>query len=178
MGHSFQVKSEKEAKSQIQKLRDDHPKAVHVCFAWRIGTQEVLERFSDDGEPGNSAGKPIFGQLIKYELTNTLTAVVRYYGGVNLGVGGLITAYKSAAEQSILNGSIIEKFKESELKIHFEAKDTGEVMTILNRAAAEIQEHSLDERGSFVKCSILLSKFETLQTSLNQTGKFKITIIQ
>lgn len=157
----------------MQQLRDDHPKAVHVCFAWRIGTDAPLERYSDDGEPGNSAGKPIFGQIVKYELNNILVAVVRYYGGVNLGVGGLITAYKTAAEQAIINGEIINKHKEVQFKIYFEAADTGDAMAILNRNNVVISEHSMDEKGSFVGCSTLLSKFENLKDVLNQSGKFK-----
>lgn len=150
---------------------------MHVCFAWRIGTNEILERNSDDGEPGNSAGKPIFGQLIKYDLTNTLIAVVRYYGGINLGVGGLITAYKTAAEQSIINGKTIEKFKEKKIRIYFNAADTGEAMAILNRNNVDILEHSMNDKGSFVDCNIILSKFEALQNNLNQSGKFIIESI-
>ena len=162
----------------LQDLRDKHPKAVHVCFAWRIGTSEIIERSSDDGEPSNSAGKPILGQLIKYDLTNALIAVVRYYGGINLGVGGLITAYKTAAEQSILNGKIIEKFKEVSFRIYFDARNTGDAMAILNRANINILEHSMNDKGSYVDGMTLLSKFEALTDNLNQSGKFTIEITE
>lgn len=168
------MKSIEEAKENIQRLREEHPKACHVCFGWRIGTNEIQERSSDDGEPSNSAGKPIFGQLSKYELTNTLIAVVRYYGGVNLGVGGLITAYKGAAEAAILNGTIIEKHKEVALKIYFKAQDTGEAMMHLNRLNVNIHNHSVDQKGHFVECSTLLSKKEELLSTLSQTDKFEI----
>lgn len=177
MGHAFPVNSEETAKSLIQELRNEHPKAVHVCFAWKIGSREFKERFSDDGEPNNSAGKPIFGQLIKYDLTNTLIAVVRYYGGTNLGVGGLITAYKSSAEQSIKNGEIIEKHEEANFRIYFKPEDTGEIMATLNRMNVSIAEHSMDENGSFVICSTLLSKFKPLQDTLASKGKYKIELI-
>jgi putative IMPACT (imprinted ancient) family translation regulator len=159
-------------------LRDKHPKACHVCFAWRIGTNDVLERSSDDGEPSNSAGKPIFGQVIKYDLTNVLIAVVRYYGGVNLGVGGLISAYKTAAEQAIQEGTIIEKHAETEMKIYFSASNTGEAMIHLNRLNVSIINHSVDKKGHFVHCTTLLSKKEELLSTLNQTDKFEIENIK
>ncbi|MEO9796451.1 MAG: YigZ family protein [Crocinitomicaceae bacterium] len=177
LGHVIPVKSTEDAKAHIQNLRDLHPKACHVCFGWRIGTTSLEERSSDDGEPSNSAGKPIFGQIVKYELVNVLVAVVRYYGGVNLGVGGLISAYKGAAEAAIKNGSIIEKHKETELKIYFAAEDTGEAMMHLNRANASILNHSVDQKGHFVQCSTLLSLKEDLLSTLNQTNKFDIEII-
>ena len=109
IGEIFPCRNEKEAKIIIDGLRKEHPNAVHVCFAWRFGVKDYSDRYSDDGEPNNSAGKPIFGQIINSELTNILITVTRYYGGTNLGVGGLITAYKMAASEAISSTKIIEK---------------------------------------------------------------------
>ena len=174
----IRVNNQLEAKQHIQKLRESHPKACHVCFAWRIGNTEYEDRFSDDGEPNNSAGKPIFGQIVKFELTNVLIAVVRYYGGTNLGVGGLITAYKSAASEAIESGVIIEKHAETEIKIYFEPADTGEAMMHLNRTGATITEHNVDKKGHFVLFSTLLAKQEEIIELFNQTGKFEIELIK
>jgi uncharacterized YigZ family protein len=105
----FPCESEKEVKEIIQKLRQEHPKAVHVCSAFRLGTDKKLYRSSDDGEPAHSAGPPIMGQIEAFDLTNVLIAVVRYYGGVNLGVGGLIKAYRTATQEALNKANIIEK---------------------------------------------------------------------
>ena len=164
--------------SKIKKLRELHPKAVHVCFAWRIGSPNHEDRFSDDGEPSNSAGKPIFGQIIKAQITNTLVAVVRYYGGTKLGVGGLISAYKTAAEDAILAGKIIEKFPESVLKIRFDPANTGEAMLHINRSGATIVEHSLDTEGHFVLIHQKTALCQQLKDNLNNSGKFVIEIIE
>jgi uncharacterized YigZ family protein len=106
---AFPCDSEKEVKEIIQQLRKTHPKAVHVCSAFRIGSDKKFYRSSDDGEPAHSAGPPILGQIEAFDLTNVLIAVVRYYGGVNLGVGGLIKAYRTATQEALNQAQIIEK---------------------------------------------------------------------
>ena len=87
--------SENQAKEIIADLRKQNPGCVHVCYAYRLGSDKRKYKYSDDGEPSNSAGAPIFGQIKSFDLTNVLITVVRYYGGTNLGVGGLIQAYKT-----------------------------------------------------------------------------------
>lgn len=156
------------AKERIQELRDLHPKACHVCFAWRIGFSPVEERFSDDGEPNNSAGKPIFGQLIKHDLQNVLVAVVRYYGGTNLGVGGLITAYKTAASDAIESAKIGTQEIEEQFQLRFDQSSTGNAMNLLNKAEATIQEHGFDENGPFITGTIKKSKSALLENEVNQ----------
>lgn len=168
------MKTKKEAKARIQQLRDAHPKAVHVCFAWRIGLDPIEERYSDDGEPNNSAGKPIFGQLIKANITNTLVAVVRYYGGTNLGVGGLISAYKTATELAILNGKIIVRHEMTSLRIAFQAEDTGEIMIHANRSDGQILEHSANTQEHYILFEIKKSSYPEFLANLNKTGKFKV----
>ena len=132
------------AKNEIQILRDNHPKAVHVCFAWRLGINNFEDRYSDDGEPNNSAGKPIFGQILSSELCNILIAVVRYYGGTKLGVGGLVQAYKTAAKDALDNAIFVEKYETSMFQINFDPSQTGTLMSILSSLNAEINNHGFE----------------------------------
>jgi uncharacterized YigZ family protein len=90
-------------------LKKKHPQACHLCFAYRLGVNVIQWRASDDGEPSNSAGTPILGQLLAMNLTNTLVVVVRYFGGTKLGVGGLISAYKAAAREALNNACVVAK---------------------------------------------------------------------
>jgi uncharacterized YigZ family protein len=102
----YPIATEEDFKQQLLHLKHSHPNAVHFCYAYRLGVNSEHFRFSDDGEPSNSAGKPIYGQLLSFDVTNIALVVVRYYGGVKLGVGGLITAYKLAAKSSLLQATI------------------------------------------------------------------------
>ena len=100
--------NEIEVKQKLESWRKEHSHAGHLCYAYRLGLNGIVYRANDDGEPSNSAGPPILGQIDSYSLTNILIGVVRYYGGVNLGVGGLITAYRTASKDAIENGKIVE----------------------------------------------------------------------
>ena len=120
LGQAFPIESKNEVTNLLVDLKKQHPKAVHVCFAFRLGASEMEERSADDGEPTNSAGPPILNQIRHFELTNVLVAVVRYYGGVNLGVGGLMKAYKTASKESILKNVIIEKEELFDMHIEIE----------------------------------------------------------
>lgn len=109
LSFAFPCETEIEVKEHISQLRKLHPKAVHVCTAFRLGSDKKFYKSSDDGEPAHSAGPPILGQIEAFDLTNILIAVVRYYGGINLGVGGLIKAYRSATQNALQSANIIEK---------------------------------------------------------------------
>lgn len=108
IGITQHVTTEQEVKVAIAHLRREHPQAVHVCYAFRLGAEKKHFRYTDDGEPSNSAGPPIFGQIQQANLTNCFVAVVRYYGGVKLGVRGLIQAYRQAAKEAIEAAEIVE----------------------------------------------------------------------
>lgn len=139
------VASEAEVKAFIAQKRKEHHQAVHVCSAFRLGADHKLYRSSDDGEPSNSAGPPILGQIQAFELTNVLIAVVRYYGGTNLGVGGLISAYRTAAKEALEAAVIIEKEEEIDLDISFAYEKMHLVMDLLKREKVQIKEQSLAE---------------------------------
>lgn len=141
-GFVFNVNSENEAKTQIEAIRQQHPKANHHCFSYIIKDgNQVIERYNDDGEPNNSAGLPIFNQLKKYELLNTCAVVVRYFGGTKLGVGGLINAYKTATEQAIENASITTIIPQVTIKL---SVDFGEI-SALNQTLKQNQTSILNE---------------------------------
>lgn len=132
------IKNEQEVKSYIAQKRKEHIQAVHVCSAFRIGADLKLFRFSDDGEPSNSAGPPILGQIQAYGLTNVLIAVVRYYGGTNLGVGGLISAYRNAAKDALENAQIILKEESIDKQFTFPFEKLHLVMEFLKREKIQI----------------------------------------
>ena len=107
--YAFPVEDEEQATSHLQQIKKLHPKARHYCTALRLHPDASLERSSDDGEPSGSAGRPILGQLLKYNLTNVFVIVVRYFGGTKLGIPGLIEAYKSSAQDALSRASIAER---------------------------------------------------------------------
>ena len=138
MAFAVPVASEEEVKAFIAQKRKEHHLAVHVCSAFRLGADFKLYRASDDGEPSNSAGPPILGQIQAFELTNVLIAVVRYYGGTNLGVGGLITAYKTAAKVALENAQLIEKEEMELFELTCTYEQMPKVMSFLKKEAVEI----------------------------------------
>ena len=107
-GFAFPVETESEVKQVLEKLKKDHSKANHFCYAYRIGIDHNLFRISDDGEPSGTAGKPILGQIDKLNLSNCLVVIVRYFGGIKLGSNGLIQAYKETAA-TVLEGTTVKR---------------------------------------------------------------------
>lgn len=130
-GYAFPINTEDQVKILIEPLRKKHFNAVHFCYAYQIGTEKITFRANDDGEPSNSAGMPIYGQIQSHELTNILIVVVRFFGGTKLGVGGLITAYKTAAQMALETASIIEKTIDIHYQISFDYKNMNKVMRII-----------------------------------------------
>ncbi|MCH2215955.1 MAG: YigZ family protein [Flavobacteriales bacterium] len=130
-GYSFNVQDEEDISNRLKDVAEEHHSARHIAYAWRLGAKMDRFRANDDGEPTNSAGKPILGQIEKYALTNTLIAVVRYFGGTKLGVGGLIDAYRTAAETAINEGEIIERQLLAHFRIHFGYERMSDVMQVI-----------------------------------------------
>jgi uncharacterized YigZ family protein len=138
LAFAIPCKTEEEIKEHIQRLRKEHYQAVHVCSAFRLGSDKKKYRASDDGEPSNSAGAPILGQIQSFDLTNILIAVVRYYGGVNLGVGGLINAYRTASKEALENAQIIEQEDELLVTLFYDYNEMPQVMALLKNSRAKI----------------------------------------
>jgi len=131
LSFAFPVSSESQIKEILQNLRSKYHDAKHCCYAYVIGPEGDTTRANDDGEPSHSAGDPILRQIKSRKLTNILVVIVRYFGGIKLGVSGLINAYKSAALDAIENNIIIEKARIEEFKINFEYHSTKEVMKLV-----------------------------------------------
>lgn len=131
--YTFPIETADDFKKQLQELKKEHPKAVHHCFAYRIGTDGNNFRSSDDGEPSGTAGKPILGQIDSKQVTNIAIVVVRYFGGTLLGVPGLINAYKTAAALALQVTPIIQKQVEIKYSVEFDYTRMNDVMMILKQ---------------------------------------------
>lgn len=144
-GFAFPVTSEEEVKVHIEKLKKEHFSARHWCYAYQIGTTKTQYRANDDGEPNNSAGMPIYGQIQSFDLTNVLVVVVRYFGGVKLGVGGLISAYRESAKMALEASTIIEKTIDIHFNVLFDYKNMNKVMRIIKEKNLNIVSQKMEE---------------------------------
>ncbi len=145
-GYAFPVSKEEEIKTHLEHLKKRHFGAVHFCYAYQIGTDNITFRANDDGEPSNSAGMPIYGQIQSFELTNVLVVVVRFFGGIKLGVGGLISAYKTAAQMTLEASAIIEKTINIRFVITFDYKNINKIMRIIKEKNLEIISQKMELR--------------------------------
>jgi uncharacterized YigZ family protein len=143
-GFAFPVTSEIEVKTHLENLKAEHFSARHWCYAYQIGTEVIKFRANDDGEPSNSAGMPIYGQIQSFEITNVLVVVIRYFGGVKLGVGGLISAYKTSAQLTLNEANIIEKTIDKKFKITFDYKNMNKVMRIIKEKNIQIVHQKME----------------------------------
>ncbi len=143
LAYAYPVINTDDVKEKLQLLKKIHPKAVHHCYAYRIGTDGLQFRANDDGEPSGSAGKPILGQIDSIGITNVLVVVVRYFGGTLLGVPGLINAYKTATHDALQQAILTEKWIEQKVTIQFDYPVMGEVMYLLRQCEATIHKQEL-----------------------------------
>lgn len=146
----FPVSNEIEIKNYLLQLKKEHPNANHHCYAWRLGADKMAFRANDDGEPNNTAGKPILGQIQASDLTNVLIVVVRYFGGTLLGVGGLISAYKASAAEVIAGAEIFERFILFEYQVEFSEESINPVMRILKENGAKITSHTYETNNLII----------------------------
>jgi len=163
LAFAFPVKSEEEIKEILTRLRKEHHSARHHCYAWRLGSEEITFRANDDGEPSSTAGKPILGQLLSFEVTNILIIVVRYFGGTLLGVSGLINAYKNAAADVLNNAEIIEKIIEKTFQLDFTYNELNDVMQIIKNENLNILKTQFEE-----KCRLWFSVRKSDAERINQ----------
>ncbi|WP_374400480.1 YigZ family protein [Flavobacterium sp.] len=143
-GYAFPVTTEEEIKEILERLRKEHFSARHWCYAYQIGTEKIQYRANDDGEPNNSAGMPIYGQIQSFEVTNILVVVVRYFGGVKLGVGGLISAYKITAQMALENSEIVERTIDKHFIISFGYANMNKVMRIIKEKNLQIVSQKME----------------------------------
>ena len=133
IAYAFPIADVSDFKKRLHELKEEHPKAAHHCFAYRLGTEGNSFRSSDDKEPSGSAGKPILGQIDTRQLTNVAVIVVRYFGGTLLGIPGLINAYKTAAALVLQTTPIIQKAVEINYHLQFDYTKMNEVMMIIKK---------------------------------------------
>lgn len=143
-GYAFPIESEDQLKPIVDGLRKEHPNAGHFCYAYQIGTETMIYRANDDGEPSNSAGMPIYGQIQSFSVTNILIVVARVFGGVKLGVGGLISAYKNTAQMVLENCEIVEKTVDIHFLLSFDYAFMNKVMRVIKEKKLEIVNHEME----------------------------------
>lgn len=163
VAYGFQIKSEDDVKQRLAEVKKEEYTARHYCYAYILHPDHSTQRDSDDGEPSNTAGKPILGQLLSRNLTNTLVIVVRYFGGIKLGVGGLINAYRSAAADALENGKTKLCYVKDMFSVHFKYTEMNQVMRLVKEYDLEVisQEFELECILTF---SIRKSQSEKIQS--------------
>lgn len=176
IGYAVPCFSEQEAREFLQEWRKSHHQSRHVCYAYRFGLKKDVFRANDDGEPSNSAGAPILGQIQSFDLTNVLIGVVRYFGGTKLGVGGLIQAYRTAAREAVLNGNIIEKQVFENIQISFSYAEMPEVMSFIKQNQLSITKQDFGETCR-LEAALPLDKSDFLQQALTNNKQIKTEIL-
>ena len=175
-GYAFPVTTEEEIKEILERLRKEHFSARHWCYAYQIGTEKIQYRANDDGEPNNSAGMPIYGQIQSFEVTNVLVVVVRYFGGVKLGVGGLISAYKIAAQMALENSEIVERTIDKHFIISFGYTNMNKVMRIIKEKNLQISSQKM-EMDCEIDISIRKKSVHNLLDTFESLYEIKLTEI-
>ncbi|WP_394748529.1 IMPACT family protein [Spongiimicrobium salis] len=172
-GYSFPIQNEDEVKPLIESLKKKHHTANHVCYAWQLGTDRIRYRANDDGEPNNSAGMPIYGQLQSFGVTNVLVAVARVFGGTKLGVGGLISAYRTTAQMTLEASPIIEKIVQQHFVLFFDYASMNVVMRAIKQHQINIIAQQLDTECRY-EIAIRKSKVDTIATIFGKMQNVKI----
>tara|TARA_B100000768_G_C11279119_1_gene377531 strand:+ start:1205 stop:1813 length:609 start_codon:yes stop_codon:yes gene_type:complete len=151
-GYAFPVTSEEAVKTSLELLRKNHHTARHFCYAWQLGIESIRFRANDDGEPSNTAGMPIYGQIQSFDVTNILVVSVRYFGGTKLGVGGLINAYRSSARLALESSIIEEKTIDVFYQLNFQYDLMSKVMRIIKENSISIQDQKL-----YMDCEVTIA---------------------
>lgn len=172
-GYAFPVTNEEEIKEKIELLKKQHYNARHWCYAWQLGENYDHYRANDDGEPSNSAGMPIYGQLQSFNVTNILVVVVRYFGGTKLGVGGLIKAYKNGAKLALENSIIIHKTIDEVFLIKFEYPEMNTIMRIIKDENISIINQKMELDCQFI---ISIRKKEAIRIFKIFENTYKVSI--
>jgi uncharacterized YigZ family protein len=165
LAFAHHVETADQAMAIVNNYRKKYYDARHCCYAYMIGSDRTVFRANDDGEPSSTAGKPILGQINSNNLTDILIVVVRYYGGVNLGTGGLIVAYRTASADAIANANIEERLVEEKIDFHFTYPMMNGVMRIVKEMQPRIVSEQFDNNCS-ITLAIRKSKAEELKAKL------------
>ena len=177
IGFAFPISSEKELKTALDNLREEHPKATHHCYAFRMGINGENYRANDDGEPSGSAGLPIYNQLLANNLTNILVVIIRYYGGTKLGVSGLVKTYKESAKLTLEHAEIITKELETQLEIEFKFSQQNIIFSLLNKFDAKVLNFDAQENCKII-AQLKLSEKEKISEQLSEMYEVKFDFIE
>ena len=169
----FPVENDVKIKEVLLQIKKEHPTANHHCYAYRLGADKLNYRANDDGEPNNTAGKPILGQIQSNDLTNILIVVVRYFGGTLLGVSGLINAYKTSAAEVIKECKIVEKFISFNYRINFPFEHLNDVMKLLKQTDCKISAQQFDNDCE-ISFSIRKANAEACEEKLKKLSGLKL----
>jgi len=177
-GYAFPVSNEDDIKNHIENLKKQHHSARHWCYAYQLGTQEehLTYRANDDGEPNNSAGIPIYGQIQSFEVTNVLIVVVRYFGGVKLGVSGLINAYKTTAQMALESSNIVTEIISKPIVVAFDYANINNVMRIIKEKNLKVIHQKL-ELDCEITISVRLSEVRSILETFESLYKIKIKVL-
>jgi uncharacterized YigZ family protein len=167
LAFAIPVNDEEQIKSEIQEFRKKYHDARHVCFAWITGPERLNFRVNDDGEPSGTAGKPILGQINSRELTDVLVVVVRYFGGILLGTGGLIQAYREAASEALNQAEIIICHVEKSITIRFDYQLQNHVIKVLRDHHANIKDRIMEMNCTFT-LSVPATNYDALMEELKK----------
>ncbi len=167
---AYPCKNEEEAKVLLEEIKGNFHDARHHCYAYRFGADKSVFRANDDGEPSNTAGKPILGQIQAFDLTDVLVVVVRYFGGTKLGVGGLISAYKEAAAMALENASIVEKTVYTEFEIRHTYEEMNHVMRLIKERDLEVVKQDMNLQCTTI-VGIRASQSDQLEEQLSRMHK-------
>jgi uncharacterized YigZ family protein len=170
------VNSTEQVKLSLEQLRKEYHDARHHCYAYRLGEFPYESRFNDDGEPSGTAGKPIFGQIQSFDLTNILVVVIRYFGGVKLGTGGLIQAYRSAAKNALENSTIHVKTWKLTLEVRFDYDRMNDVMRMIKEDGLHVLKIDTGEKYAIL-LEINKSSFETCKKKMMTLKSLEMTVI-
>lgn len=172
-GYAFPINSEEDVKALIDPLKKKHFNAVHFCYAFQTGINPIYFRANDDGEPSNSAGMPIYGQIQSFGVTNILVVIVRYFGGTKLGVGGLISAYRTAAQMTLEISPIITKTINVHYLISFDYKNINKVMRVIKEKNIEIITQKM-ELNCEIEIATRQKNAESIFNTFNSMFEIKI----
>ncbi len=172
-GYAFPVFSEDDVKESLEILKKKHHSARHFCYAWQFGVEKIRFRANDDGEPSNSAGMPIYGQIQSFDVTNVLVVSVRYFGGTKLGVGGLINAYRTSAQITLEASNIIEKTIDIQYKLTFEYDMMNKVQRVVKERNLNITAQKLEMNCEYT-ISVRKKDAQTIFDIFNNLFKVEI----
>lgn len=172
---AFPVKNEDAVKERLSEVKKKYYDARHHCYAYILGPNKDSYRLNDDGEPSGTAGRPIHGQLLSKDVTDTLIIVVRYFGGIKLGVSGLLNAYKTAAKDALENSHIITKFVEEQYGISFPPVAMNKVMQLLKCDSVKIMDQQYNTECE-IYFSIQKREADVLLESLKKIENLKLSV--